>query len=1456
MSKGGSNVKRKIRRNMKRRMLNSTLAVSLSLSIMAPSLAQAAPTAGTGADAAVSETTNAAAPVKLRIMETTDLHANMVNFDYYSLKEDNSVGFAKTATLIKQARKEVDNSLLFDNGDLLQGNPLGDYIAKVKQWGATDTNQIYDAMNLLNYDLATYGNHEFNYGLSFLEKSIKSANFEYVNSNIYKKDNNNDPSDDVNYFDPYEIIDKVVTDSAGNQHTIKVGVIGFAPPQITQWDKTHLEGKVITHDIKETAEKFVPKMKQEGADIIVALSHSGLGDTEYKKGDENQSYQLSQVEGIDAILLGHTHSVFPGTSFEGMPNVDISKGTINGVAAVQPGNWGSHLGVIDLSLEKDANGSWKVVDSISTNRAIFDKASKTPLVDADQQVLDAVKEDHEQTIEYVSGPVGSTTSDIYSYFAQVKDDPSVQIVADAQKVYIENAIKGTEFEGLPVLSAAAPFKSGRDSSADYTEIPAGDIAIKDTASLYKYPNTVMAVKLTGAEVKEWLEWSAGQFNTIDPSSTDEQQLVNKDFPSYNFDIIDGVTYEIDVTKPARYDKDGKNIINNSERIVNLQFNGKPIDPNQEFIIASNNYRASFTPIANPGGDNIVIESPDENRQVLVDYIRNNGVINPAADSNWSFSPINADLNVVFNSAPGGEKYTQDTNNIKYIDTLESGYAKYSIDLASTETVPESDFDLTLMHTNDTHAHLENVARRVTAVENVRSQVENSILLDAGDVFSGTLFFNQYNGLADVQFMNMMGYDAMVPGNHEFDKGTETLANFVKEADFPIISSNIDYSKDEKINTLFKDEIGQPGQGGNIYPATILEVDGEEVGVFGLTTEETAILANPGKKIVFENYLKKAEESVSALKEAGVNKIVALTHLGYTYDKVLAESVDGIDVIVGGHSHTLLDEATVYNEDSEPTLVVQAQEYSNYLGRLDLSFNDEGVLEAWNDELIDLNAKDSNDNYVIAEDEEAATLLDSLSGPIEELKQQNVGKSSVFLDGDRNSVRDSETNLGNLITDGMLSKAKEFIKTTTIAIQNGGGIRASIEKGDISLGDVLTTMPFGNTLVTLDLTGAEIVESLENGVSKIEEGAGRFPQVSGLHYSFNRSLPAGERILDVMVETEDGFEHIDLNKTYTVATNAYMADGGDGYESMKKAKNEGRMKELFLVDYDVFTSHLEKAGTVNAEIEGRIMEVIDPIKPTLNTEGSTTTVTVTLDDVKKAPVNGAFPIDLSETQDLETVEVFLTAEQIAELKALNVSSIQLIRDDVYLDIPVANFGEGDATITIDKLDSNGKTLTNLYDFTIQQNGDLITTFEEGNEVTIGFGVDPEVAKDPRIFYLNEESNEWEEQESYYESEFGEVYAFVNHFSVYTVMENEPQVPPSTDPKPDNPDDKDNDGDNGSTPGDNNSDKDDKSNDKTDGDKDGKSLPNTATNSFNILLAGLSALVAGGYVFITQRKKKIQ
>ncbi|XXM72040.1 bifunctional 2',3'-cyclic-nucleotide 2'-phosphodiesterase/3'-nucleotidase [Lysinibacillus sphaericus] len=616
--------------------------------------------------------------VKLRILETTDIHVNLANYDYYQDKETNSYGLVKTATLIKNAREEAANSLLFDNGDLLQGNPLGDYVAKVDPLQDGETHPVYKAMNLLDYDAANIGNHEFNYGLDFLGKSLKGSNFPYVNANVYKADGDSDPANDENYFNPYTILDKEVVDEDGEKHILKVGVIGFTPPQIMQWDKANLEGKVMTKDIVETANKFVPQMKAEGADIIVAIPHSGIGSVTDEGMEENATYSLSKVDGIDAILFGHSHGVFPSETYAGIEGVDTAKGTINGVASVMPGYWGSHLGLVDLELQlKD--GEWSVAGSQSSTRGIADKDGN-PLVERDEEVFGAIEEDHNHTIEWVRSAVGETEAPINSYFAQVKDDPSIQIVTNAQKWYVEKYITGTEYEGIPVLSAGAPFKAGtRGDASYYTDIPAGELAIKNVADLYLYPNTLQAVLIDGAQVKEWLEMSAGQFNQIDTATTEEQPLVNGDFRSYNYDVIDGVTYEIDVTKPLRYNPDGKLINEDSHRIKNLKYNGKVIDPDQKFIVATNNYRASggghFPGI---DGSNIIIQSPDENRNVIIDYIMEKGTINPEADGNWNFAPIKGDVNVVFETSPEAQKYIHDSRTFKYISTEDSGFAKYSI----------------------------------------------------------------------------------------------------------------------------------------------------------------------------------------------------------------------------------------------------------------------------------------------------------------------------------------------------------------------------------------------------------------------------------------------------------------------------------------------------------------------------------------------------------------------------------------------------------------------------------------------------------------------------------------------------------------------------------------------------------------------------------------------------------
>ncbi|MEJ8545711.1 bifunctional 2',3'-cyclic-nucleotide 2'-phosphodiesterase/3'-nucleotidase [Brevibacillus borstelensis] len=625
---------------------------------------------------------NAEATLKLRLLETTDLHTNIVNYDYYQDKQTDEFGLAKTATLIKAAREEAKNSMLFDNGDLIQGNPLGDYVAKIEPLKDGQTHPVYKAMNLLNYDAGNIGNHEFNFGLEHLQRSLKGSKFPYVNANVYVDDKDKNPDNDKNYFTPYLILDRTFKDEAGKDVKLKVGVIGFVPPQIMNWDKENLQGKVIAKDIVETAKKFVPEMKKQGADLIVAIPHSGIGPVEAGPDLENASYQLTKVEGIDAVLFGHSHSVFPGAGFENIPGVDNEKGLINGKPAVMPGFWGSHLGVVDLTLKKE-NGKWVVAEAASKAVPIFDKTEKKPLVDAEQKIFEAVKEDHDHTVAWVRSAVGKTTSPIFSYFALVQDDPSIQIVTNAQKWFVEKNIKGTEYENIPVLSAGAPFKAGgRNGPAYYTNIPAGTIAIKNVSDLYIYPNTLKGVLVNGSQLKDWLERSAGQFNQIDVKKTDEQPLINEAFPTYNFDVIDGVTYQIDVTQPSKFDLDGKVVNPNANRIKNLQYEGKPVKPEDKFIIATNNYRANNGgKFPGADGTTIVIDSPDENRQIVIDYILSQKEINPAADNNWSFAPIKEKVNVTFTTSPDAKPFAEKMSHLKFVNTLENGFAKFSIDLS-------------------------------------------------------------------------------------------------------------------------------------------------------------------------------------------------------------------------------------------------------------------------------------------------------------------------------------------------------------------------------------------------------------------------------------------------------------------------------------------------------------------------------------------------------------------------------------------------------------------------------------------------------------------------------------------------------------------------------------------------------------------------------------------------------
>ncbi|THE12661.1 bifunctional metallophosphatase/5'-nucleotidase [Bacillus timonensis] len=623
-----------------------------------------------------------------------------------------------------------------------------------------------------------------------------------------------------------------------------------------------------------------------------------------------------------------------------------------------------------------------------------------------------------------------------------------------------------------------------------------------------------------------------------------------------------------------------------------------------------------------------------------------------------------------------------------------------------------------MHTNDTHAALDNMPKTVTAVKEERAKDPNALLLHAGDAFTGTLYFNEFQGAADLAMMNLMGFDAMTFGNHEFDLGSsgeghQKLADFIRGATFPFVSANADFSKDDTFAGIFNDSIEADFSNGQIYNGIIKEVNGEKVGIFGLTTEETADISSPGS-IEFENYLEKAEMAVTALEAQGVNKIIALTHIGYDdnaavdNDLTLAEEVEGIDIIVGGHSHTTLSEPVVVANDETPTVIVQTGNANSNLGVLNVEFDENGVVVAHDGGLVPIG------NQV--DDPEAAEILAPFKTRVDEVAQEEIGvETPIELENPRTngdnskpSVRKNETILGNLITDGMLTKAREFTgKNVVMALQNGGGIRSAINAGPITVGEVITVLPFGNTLATMEITGAELKEAFEISLSKYPGENGGFLHVAGGKVEFDSSKPAGERVVEVYInDSNNKLVAVNDDTTYTIATNAFTAKGGDGYDVFAKAYEEGRVTDLGLSDWENFRDHLISLGSegIPTEIEGRIVDI-------LTTPGEEPQIVVVTPDVERGNKYVVTANDLGDLTDGATVRVevpekkntifvSLSSEAVTKLKEAN-ATIVISNSVVDLQVPAAELPDGEIEIKVQK--NNRKGALDAYDFSMKSKG---------------------------------------------------------------------------------------------------------------------------------------------------------
>jgi 2',3'-cyclic-nucleotide 2'-phosphodiesterase/3'-nucleotidase len=639
----------------------------------------------------------AGASAELAILETTDLHSAVVGYDYFKLAADPSLGLDRTASLIAQARRDFPNTLLFDNGDTIQGNALGDYQATVNPLKCGQLLGIHKAMRKIGYDGIGIGNHDFNFGLAYLgqvtgqrldvdgvpAKTCSGPGFPVVLANVYSVKTKKP------LFEPYRILTRRIqaVDAHGRafETSVKVGIIGFTPPAILNWDRRWLEGKIYTQGLVETAKRYLPEMRAKGAELVVAISHGGLDDSPYSPTMENGNYYLAQIPGIDALLLGHSHQPFPNPASTvaqfNLPHVDKAKGRVFGVPTVMANLWGKNLGVVRLQLRHDGKRWHADQDAAIVENRTTQQPDKT-YVAADPAVMDLVQDEHEATIRYVKTPIGSADFRMSTYFADVGDVSAIQVVNQAQADYARQYVKANlpQYAQLPVLSVSAPFKSGSAGVADYTDVAAGDLALNNAADLYLYPNALALVKVDGAGLKAWLEKAASRFNTIDPDKTGPQELVNTGFAGYNFDTVTSpeLRYEIDLTQAP------------GKRIGNLQLHGAPLAAGQEFLVATNNYRASGGGNF-PGldGSRTVLAAPDASRDVLIAYIKEAKRLSRAANGaqrSWRFTKVATKGPVVFHSAPGKLELAraaglENVSQLAADDGQGKGFALYAVDLA-------------------------------------------------------------------------------------------------------------------------------------------------------------------------------------------------------------------------------------------------------------------------------------------------------------------------------------------------------------------------------------------------------------------------------------------------------------------------------------------------------------------------------------------------------------------------------------------------------------------------------------------------------------------------------------------------------------------------------------------------------------------------------------------------------
>ncbi|MDT2814286.1 5'-nucleotidase C-terminal domain-containing protein [Vagococcus carniphilus] len=1080
---------------------------------------------------------------KLTILGTSDVHGNVWDWSYEDDKEAD-LGFAKISTLVKQQRKENPNNILVDAGDNLQGTLLTDDLYSSKPELQNEDHPVITAMNTIGYDAMALGNHEFNFGTDLIKRVEKQAEFPLLSANTYVKATGKN-------FVKATYIKEV--------DGLKVAVIGMTIPHVPMWDGDKvkdLEFKPLNTEARKQVDELE---KTEKPDVIVASIHAGLDNSDPGAAARNV---IKEVPEIDAFVLGHDHREYA-------EHIEDGEGTPKPAAAVK--DTGSGMVKIDLDLEKK-DGKWEVAESHPETLSVKG-------VKGDEEVREATKEAHNKTVEHVNEVIGEA-KDNFLPEERVPGIPEAQLQPTAMISLINNVqMKVTGAD----LGSAALFKF--DSKLDK-----GPIKFSDVFSIYKYPNTLVATEMTGAQLKKYLEKQGGYYQQYEEG--DVTIGFNPKVRVYNYDMISGVKYKFDISKPA------------GQRLKDLTFKGKEVKDDQVFKIAMNNYR--FEGMAKDGLVNpepYFESDPATLRGYIVDYIKEKKVIDPKEEIENNFEIIGADLDhpareyILEQSKKGTEGFKIEasadgrTPNVKKLNANKL----HEAGLIPDEYMKGAD-NVKIMHTNDMHGRMEYKEDKYSPsiglgrVKTFKNNQKPDLLVDAGDAMQGLPISNYSKGMDMVKAMNAVGYDAMTLGNHEFDFGLDTALKYKEELNFPIVSANVYYKgKDERPF--------------DPYVIKNKKVNGEDkkFALIGLTTPETSVKTHPNNviKIDFKKPVPAADEAIKEIKKTEkIDYFVFMTHLGLDETTVkdetstyLAEQLaklypeDKI-FIADGHSHTPLEEGIKDNN----VLIGQTGEHLNNVGMMTGDYTKEkpevkAVLHPFS-ELKDLTPDPEVEKIV----ETAKTNFDK------EMSAVALEDNKIMLNGERENVRTRETNLGNLIGDSLIAYGKQGFKDSSdFAIMNGGGIRTSIKPGKVTKGDIVGIMPFGNTVSQIKVTGNEIYAMFEHSLRSIhvkddngnvvldENGVpalganGGFLQVSdSIKVTYDSNLQgaepengvAGKRVTRIEVKDKSGkFVEVPRkdNVTYNMVTNDFLAAGGDGYTMLKgKPVEQGpSMDEVFM-----------------------------------------------------------------------------------------------------------------------------------------------------------------------------------------------------------------------------------------------------------------------------------------------------